>query len=175
MTPSRTEPLVTAFCQSSSEQLRAGLVKIDHCLEQLNHDQVWWRPGESMNSIANLLLHLSGNVRQWLIAGISDVTDDRARDQEFCDRSFRSPQDLRARLGETVAEACHVLEGQTAADLLRVRRVQEFEVTGFQAILDSVSHFQGHVQEIIHMTRCQLGGRYKFYFVPADDVSEDAP
>lgn len=164
-----TELLVTAFLQSSSGQLRSGMVKIDHCLDQLKHAQLWWRPTESMNSIANLLLHLAGNVRQWLIAGISDVADTRRRQHEFDDRSLRNTDDLRSTLAETVAEACRVIEQQTAEDLLRVRRVQEFDMNGIQVIQDSVSHFQGHVQEIIHITRCQLDGTYEFHFVPQEE------
>src|SRR5262245_29165669 len=48
-----------------ADELADALKRIEHCLAQLNDEQVWWRPTESMNSIGNLLLHLAGNVRQW--------------------------------------------------------------------------------------------------------------
>ncbi len=52
------------------------------------------------------------------------------------------------------------------ADLLKCRRIQGFDVTGMQAIFESVAHFRGHTQEIVHVTRIQLGDDYEFAFVP---------
>ena len=44
--------------------------KIERATAQLDDDAVWWRPNEHSNSIANLLLHLSGNLRQWVLGGL---------------------------------------------------------------------------------------------------------
>ena len=67
---SSNEPLVNAFAQEAVECLHYGTNKIQHCLSQLSDDQVWWRPRQEMNSIGNLLLHLAGNIRQWIVAGV---------------------------------------------------------------------------------------------------------
>jgi len=59
-----------------------------------------------------------------------------------------------------------VLGKMTAHQLLEIRRIQGFNVTGLAAIFDSVPHFRGHTQEIIGMTRLQLGDAYKFAWTP---------
>ncbi len=119
-----------------------------------------------MNSVANLILHLCGNVRQWIIAGVGEVEDARNRPHEFSERGPIPKDELLRRLNTTVAEAKTTLENVSDLDLLQPRRIQGFDVTGIAAIFHSVSHFQGHTQEIIHMTRFQLGEEYRFDFVP---------
>src|SRR5262245_26787426 len=62
--------------------------KIQSAVDPLDNHQVWWRPNESSNSIGNLLMHLAGNVRQWIIAGIGGAEDHRVRDLEFTEREL---------------------------------------------------------------------------------------
>lgn len=166
MTPPSPQDLTTATTNAAIRELDNAVNKITHCLDQLSEEQVWWRPTESMNSIANLILHLCGNVRQWIISGVGGAEDTRNRPQEFSERGPVPKDELLRRLNATVAEAKATLENVSAADLVQSSRIQGFDVTGIAAIFHSVSHFQGHTQEIIHMTRCQLGDEYRFDFVP---------
>ena len=85
--------------------LKEGVDKIEHCLAQLTDEQVWRRPRPEMNCIANLMLHLSGNVRQWIISGIGGAKDVRNRPGEFADQSRRPKHELLATLKSTVDEA----------------------------------------------------------------------
>jgi hypothetical protein len=154
------------FRAAAHETLAKGLAKIEHCVGQLSDDQIWWRPRPEMNSIANLMLHLSGNIRQWIIAGVGGTKDVRNRPAEFADRSKRSKEEVLATLKSTANEALAVIARQTADDLVAPRRIQGFDINVTDAIFHSISHFRGHVQEIIHMTREQLGDAYRFDFVP---------
>jgi Protein of unknown function (DUF1572) len=120
-----------------------------------------------MNSIGNVLLHLCGNVRQWIISGIRRTPDVRNRPQEFAERQTIAKAELLRRLQEVVAEADAALAGVSAAQLLEPRRIQGFDETVLTAIFDSVAHFNGHTQEIIYMTRLQLGDAYEFAWQPA--------
>ena len=127
-----------------------------------------------MNSIANLLLHLCGNVGQWIVSGVGGSADIRQRQQEFDDRSGTPKDELLQQIESVVTDAKRVLLETSAEELLRPRLVQGNEVTAVRAMIHSLAHFQGHVQEIVHMTRCQLGESYKFDFVvpvakPEDD------
>jgi len=155
-------------------ELDAALGKITHCVNQLTDDQLWWRPSESMNSVANLLLHLCGNVRQWIVSGVGGAADVRERQKEFDQRGPIPKRELLQQLGSAVEEAKRVLSETSAEELLRVRPVQGNDVTGMQAMLHSAAHFRGHVQEIVHMTRCQLGVSYEFDFIPPPPGEEDA-
>ena len=150
----------------ASREIIDAVKKIMHCLEQLNDKQVWWREGENQNSIGNLILHLCGNFRQWIVAGVGGVKDVRNRPSEFSERGPIPKAQMVARLEEVLGEATAALSETTAAELLRVRRIQGFEVTALKAIFGSVSHFVGHTQEIIHMTRHLLGDKYKFLWKP---------
>src|ERR687898_3667030 len=70
------------------------LPKIERCLEKLTDEQIWWRANEESNSIGNLILHLCGNARQWIISGIGSRPDTRARDAEFEEREVISRDEL---------------------------------------------------------------------------------
>jgi hypothetical protein len=161
-----TQELASQVTAAAAEELDSALARIKHCLEQLTDSQVWHRPGAGQNSIANLLLHLAGNLRQHLVIGLGGGTDDRNRPLEFSDDSGRSKAELMAHLEATVAEVKRVLTKQTPDDFLRVRRIQSHDVTGLAAIFDSIPHFRGHAQEIVFRTRLLLGDRYRFAWVP---------
>jgi len=149
-------------------ELDSAIDRIKHCLGQLSDAELKWRPSPSMNSIANLILHLCGNVRQWLTAGIGGCDDIRDRPKEFAQYvDGMTTNELTQRLEASVEEAKQAMRNSASAELLSIRRIQGWEVTGLRALFDSVCHFRGHTQEIIHMTRCQLGVRYEFAFVPA--------
>lgn len=149
-----------------AEELTQAFGRIQHCLDQLTDEQVWYRPRPEMNGIGNLLLHLAGNVRQWIICGLGGETDTRNRPTEFSERGPIPKADLLAKLEATVDESKIILETQTADTWRRKLRIQSFDTSGFGAALHSVSHFRGHTQEIIHQTREILGANYRFAWVP---------
>jgi hypothetical protein len=160
------DELATALGTEAANELTTALGKIKHCLSQLTEEQVWWRSNPAFNSIGNLLLHLCGNVRQWIVAGLGGAPDVRDRPAEFSERNPIPKDELVRKLEAVVDETRSVLARQTARQLLEARRIQGFDVTGVAAIFDSVPHFRGHTQEIIHMTRQQLGDAYKFSWMP---------
>lgn len=153
--------------REAGQELTEAQSRIEHCLRQLTDEQVWWRPGESRNSIGNLVLHLCGNLRQWCVTTFRGLDDERDRPAEFAARQVIPRAELLARLDATVADARRVLAGLSAAELLRTRRIQGFEMSGIGAIFHTVPHFRGHAQEIIHITREILGDRYQFAWQPA--------
>ena len=161
------EPLVAAFTEEAVACLQYGGNKIRHCLAQLNDDQVWWRPREEMNSIGNLLLHLAGNVRQWIVAGVGDETDNRDRQSEFDQRGPRPKEEALEKLETVLEQAESVMRSVTSDELLKAKRIQGHDTTKMGAIWHSITHFQGHVQEIIGLTRQQLGDEYEFEWSPS--------
>src|SRR6266542_522001 len=99
------------------------LPKIERCLELLSDEQIWWRANPQSNSIGNLLLHLSGNVRQWIVCGLGDTSDSRDRDSEFAQRAMISRDELLARLRQTLSEADATLARLDTDKLLEKRRI----------------------------------------------------
>lgn len=155
-----------AFLRQCSDRLDQWLRQIQHCINQLEDTQIWWRPRPEMNSIGNLLLHLGGNLRQWIVAGVQQLPDTRNRPQEFAERGPIATEELLRQLETVVGEVQQVLAGLRAEQLLETRRIQGFEETVLSALFGSLSHFAGHVQEIICLTRWQLGDRYQFAWKP---------
>jgi hypothetical protein len=169
------DELASVMGTETGKELASALSRIEHCLNQLSEEQIWYRSQPSLNSIGNLMLHLCGNVRQWIIAGVGGAVDVRHRPAEFAERGPVPKEQLLRKLEILVREAKEVLGRVTARQLLETRRIQGSEVTGLAAILDSVSHFRGHTQEIIHMTRLQLGDAYQFAWTPATPEQGAAP
>ena len=102
--------LSTRLFLASSQRLLAqqSLPRIVKCLQQLSEEEIWWRPNSSSNSAGNLVLHLCGNVRQWIISGLGGAEDRRERDREFAEQGPIPRQALVAQLRRTVRDACRV-------------------------------------------------------------------
>ena len=171
---STNESVAEAYLVESREQLRKAADIIRHCVGQMTDEQLSWRPNETMSSVGNLVLHLCGNVRQWIISGVGGDPDVRDRPSEFAECGPFHRDDLLRRLDELVEQADTVLRSVEPARLMESRRIQGFDTTGLSAIFDSVAHFKGHTQEIVHLTRWQLGESYRFQWVPSTP-EEGAP
>ncbi|MEM6333584.1 MAG: DUF1572 family protein [Planctomycetota bacterium] len=135
-----------------------------HALGQLSDEQVWWRPHLEMNAAGNVVLHVCGNLRQWVVvgAGRGGVGDERDRPSEFAARGGHGGDALAEMLRGAVGEAIAAIEKIDEAELLAARRVQMTEVTGLGAVWHSVAHLEGHAQEMIYLVRLQLGAAYRF-------------
>lgn len=165
MTP-REKKIAGSYLREAIHQLSEGAIKINHCLDQLSDEQLWWRPTQDQNSVANLLLHLAGNLRQWIVSGVDGEPDVRDRPREFNERGPIVRGKLIRGFQQTVDGSIQALQQCPAERLIEPRRIQGFDTTTLSAIFDSVAHFRGHVQEIICLTRQQLGAAYHFHFVP---------
>jgi uncharacterized damage-inducible protein DinB len=133
------------------------------CVESLTEDQVWWRPNEASNSIGNLLLHLNGNVRQWLLVSFNHAEDTRDRPAEFAERSRLAPSALLQQLGATVDEACGVITRLTHDQLVTPMQIQGYSVTGLQAVYHVVEHFGIHYGQIAYITKLVREADLGFY------------
>ena len=129
------------------------LPKIERCLEKLTDEQVWWRAGEESNSIGNLLLHMAGNARQWIVSSIGGAPDARVRQQEFDQREIMPRAELLTKLRETLDEVDAALERVDEAKLLERLTIQGSDVTALEAIFHVVEHFSMHTGQIILITK----------------------
>lgn len=140
------------------------LPKIERCLERLTDEDVWWRAHEESNSIGNLLLHLAGNARQWIVSGVGRRSRDRrVRQEEFDERAKLTRTELLARLEQTLDEVDGVLERLDPASILEQRRIQGHDVTVLAAIFHVVEHFSMHTGQIILITKMLRTEDLKFY------------
>lgn len=144
--------------------------KIERCLEQLTDEQIWWRPNEESNSIGNLILHLCGNARQWIVAGVGGQPDSRRRDDEFAQREVIARDVLRESLHQTLDEVVITLRDLDPNLLLRRRMIQGKEVDLLEAIFHVTEHFSMHTGQIIQLTKILTSRDLRFY-----DFSDGVP
>ena len=156
--------IARAFIEEARSQLAADyLPKIERCLEGLSDAQIWWRPNEQSNSIGNLLLHLAGNARQWIVCGVGGASDRREREREFNQRDEIPRDALLAALRATLAEVDETLASVDPNSLLEERRIQGLDVSLLRAIFHVVEHFSMHTGQIIQLTKLLKGDDLAFY------------
>jgi len=139
------------------------LPKIERCLEKLTDEQIWWRANEESNSIGNLILHLCGNVRQWIICGVGAQPDHRDRDSEFAQREIISREELLSLLRSTLAEVDNTLRDLDPSLLLEHRKIQGNDVELLEAIFHVTEHFSMHTGQIIMLTKMMNSEDLRFY------------
>ena len=146
-----------AFLDFSVAKLRQYVDRISACADRLSDDEIWPRGHATENSIGNLCLHLSGNVRQWILQGVRD------RDSEFTAKGGVPRAELIAQLRDTVEAACQVISSLAAARLEDKITVQGYHQTVLEAVYHVVEHFAGHTGQIIFATKALQGEDLGFY------------
>lgn len=157
--------LATAFLDRSRYYLGVEYPgKIRLALSAMPADRLWHRAHASANSAGNLVLHLAGNVRQWIVSGVGGAPDVRARDAEFAARDGAGLEDLLATLDAACADAVAVLARLDAAALAEPRVIQGRTTTVFSAVYHVVEHFSGHTGQLIMIAKdASPPGAVKFY------------
>ena len=147
------DDLVKEFVDRCVEQLRLNLPRIEICLKAVTEDEVWQKPGSLAASIGHLLLHLNGNVTQYILSGLGGAPDRRDRDLEFTTGEPKSRAELWKTIRSTVEEACRVIEKTGEKELLGTRKVQGFDYTGMGIIVHVVEHFSYHVGQVSYRVK----------------------
>jgi hypothetical protein len=137
--------------------------RMQSAVEPLADEQIWWRPNPASNSIGNLLLHLNGNVWQWLVASFNGLEDARDRPAEFNATTHSSKAALLGQLGGTMQEAERVLSRLTENDLLTSFEIQGYMVRGLDAVYQVVEHFGMHYGQIVYIAKMLEGKDLGFY------------
>ena len=149
-------------------RMRIWLDRALLCVDQLDESHLWYRPNPSSNAVGNLILHLVGNLRQWILGGIGGEPDDRDRPTEFSARSGQTKEELRAALKETVEKCCELIEDVSAHKVLERKVIQNEEVTVASALMMVLSHFSLHVGQMQYIAKMLLGDAYKESWKPKD-------
>jgi len=153
-----------AFLKYSAEQLLTLSGRIEDCLGRLSAEQVWSRNSDNQNAVGNMVLHLCGNLRQWIIGGVGGQPDVRDRDAEFAARGGVQPAELAAKLKATVREAAEVIRALPVERLGERKTIQKvYETTLMEAIYHVVEHFAQHTGQIIFATKLLTGEDLGYY------------
>jgi uncharacterized damage-inducible protein DinB len=137
--------------------------RLRQCVESLSDEQIWWRPNAASNSIGNLLLHLNGNVRQWLVDSFSRHEDKRDRPAEFSATGSISGKELLEKLASTLHEGEQTINRLSEADLMARYEIQGYNVYGLEAVYQVVEHFGLHYGQIAYITKMLRDQDLGFY------------
>ncbi|HEX6985514.1 MAG TPA: DUF1572 family protein [Planctomycetaceae bacterium] len=159
----RDDALTRAFTSYATGRLGDCLSNVERCVGLLTAEQVWHRPNEASNSVGNLVLHLTGNVRQWIVAGLGGEPFDRDRPAEFAERGPLPTERILPPLRQTVERACDVIGGLTPEALLREYPIQGRTVTGLAATFHVVEHFSFHTGQVVSITKLLTGRDLSLY------------
>lgn len=138
-------------------------VRLERCLNELSEADIWWRPNENSNSVGNLVLHLCGNARQWILAGLGGALDQRRRQAEFDERGPIPRVELIQKVNAVMSEIDEVLDRLQPEDLERPILVQGFDETGLSILIHVVEHFSYHVGQMAYIVKARLDKQTNFY------------
>jgi Protein of unknown function (DUF1572) len=156
--------LASKFLEFSRQKLLVQYwPRLRQSVESLTDEQVWWRPNPASNSIGNLILHLNGNVAQWLVDSFNHDADKRNRPAEFAAEGGLTTAELLAKLGATLERAAHVLDRLTIDELLAPYEIQGYHVHGLDAVYQVVEHFGLHYGQIVYITKSLTSQDLGFY------------
>ena len=140
-----------------------GIPRIKKCLSLLSEDQTWKQPNENLNSVGNLILHLEGNVNQWVLSTFTDKKDNRARAKEFDPTRKEQKHDLTVRLDNLKSNTLDAINNINDEDLIKVYNVQCYKETGVSILIHVIEHFSYHVGQISFYTKFLLNEDLMYY------------
>lgn len=151
------------FIEQAIRHFEENPPRIANCLNRLSESQVWQKPNSQTNSIANLILHLCGNITQYAMASLGNQPDQRERDLEFSTTGGFTKADLLDRIEKTAQQAVQVMRNCSEEELLRKRLVQGFEYSGIGIIIHVTEHFSYHTGQIAFWTKYLVEQDLGFY------------
>ncbi|MDP4263868.1 MAG: DinB family protein [Bacteroidota bacterium] len=151
------------FVEQSISRIEKNTPKIIKCLGELSEEQVWQRPNEASNSAGNILLHLCGNMRQYIISALGNQPDTRERDKEFSTNGGYSKEDLQNKLVSTVSEVKNIISAVDENKLMKVHSVQGFNYSGAGIIVHVTEHYSYHTGQVVFWTKLLTGNDLGFY------------
>lgn len=138
-------------------------IHIAKCFQQLTEEDIWYRPNASSNSVGNIILHLCGNIGQYILSSLAQQPDVRERDLEFSTEGGLSKAELLGKISATIDQACAAVRACPEEELLREREVQGFVFSGVGVILHAVEHLSYHTGQVAYMVKLNKNQQIGLY------------
>ncbi len=151
------------FLEQSARYMTMSLDRITLCLDKLDTSQIWFKPNQNTNSIGNLVLHLCGNICQYILSGLGEVEDKRDRESEFSLGSRVSKEELVSNIKSTIEASCETILSVENQLLFKEFKLQGFTMTGLEAILHVTEHLSYHTGQIALLTKLARDEDLGFY------------
>jgi uncharacterized damage-inducible protein DinB len=157
------ERIIREFIEQSLHRIDENTPRINKCMNELEEADAWMRPNNASNSVGNLILHLCGNITQYIISSLGETEDIRERDKEFSANDGYSKSGLMEKLNATIEKAKGIIQTMDRDNLLRKRYVQGFEYSGMGIIIHVTEHYSYHTGQIVFWTKLLKNKDLGFY------------
>jgi uncharacterized damage-inducible protein DinB len=151
------------FISQTIFRMRENTPRIEKCLQLLNEEDIWKKPNEAGNSIGNLILHLCGNITQYVLSSLGNKEDNRIRDEEFSMKGGYTKEQLFKKLTATIEDAVRIMQILDDGELMRIRSVQGFQLSAIGSILHVAEHYSYHTGQIALITKLFINKDLGFY------------
>jgi len=163
--PEYEEQFCEALIQETKRRLfEESIPRLLHCLDELTEEEIWHKANDNSNSVGNLVLHLCGNARQWIVSGLGGAPDKRQREQEFTEQGPIPTDKLKVLVDQLQQDVDITLDRIQPEDLLKARKVQVFEENGLSILVHAIEHFSYHIGQITYYVKLRKNidtGYYK--------------
>tara|TARA_X000001036_G_scaffold35427_1_gene28786 strand:- start:631 stop:1137 length:507 start_codon:yes stop_codon:yes gene_type:complete len=156
-------PFAAELIKTSCYYFKENNLKVNKCLNSLDESAVWHRPNEASNAIGNQVLHICGNIHQYVISSLGNQKDIRNRALEFSKRKGYSKKELINLINQKIVDAIKVIASLDEKTLLRIRPVQTYSFSGIQVLIHATEHFSYHTGQIVFWTKYLTNKDLGFY------------
>ena len=140
-----------------------SLPRLHKCMEVLTEEEIWKRPNKNSNSAGNLILHLTGNVKQWIVSTLGNEVDDRHREAEFDEQGPISTAELLSSLDKVMKKADSVISKIEPEELTLTKNVQGYTETVLAILVHVTEHFSYHTGQVSYIAKTQKNLDLNYY------------
>lgn len=151
------------FKENSIYRIKESHQRIIACLDLLDESQIWLKPNSALNSMGNLVLHLCGNITQYIISTLGGAPDHRNRDAEFAAVGGKTKEELKNTINFVIEKSIDTINHCSDIDLMTAQKVQVYELTGIGIIIHVTEHLSYHTGQIAFLTKLLLEKDLGFY------------
>ena len=151
------------FKEQSIYRIKESHKRIIACLDMLDESQIWLKPNTALNSMGNLVLHLCGNITQYIISTLGGAPDHRNRDSEFAAVGGKTKAELKSSFNNVIEQSIQCINNADDADLSKIKKVQVYDLTGVGIIIHVTEHLSYHTGQIAFLTKLLLEKDLGFY------------
>ncbi len=151
------------FKEQSIYRIKESHKRIIACLDMLDESQIWLKPNTALNSMGNLVLHLCGNITQYIISTLGGAPDHRNRDSEFAAVGGKTKAELKSAFNNVIEQSIQCINNADDADLSKIKKVQVYDLTGVGIIIHVTEHLSYHTGQIAFLTKLLLEKDLGFY------------
>jgi uncharacterized damage-inducible protein DinB len=157
------EKIVQNFKEECIRRIEESAAKINACHFKLAPHQIWHKPNAVSNSIANLILHLCGNMTQYIVATLHHQPDLRERSKEFYSRPDISSETLLSNFNTIITRVINIINKLSVNDLDASYEVQCYKESGIGILIHVTEHLSYHTGQIVYLTKMITANNMNFY------------